>query len=108
MDNQEWFGVKCLVEHGGLSREPGGRVYEERVVIIRAKDFDEAIERAEVDAKRYAAQNRGTYIGYCNAYRMEADSLADGTEVFSLTREVLLTPTEFVARYYDDGTDKHH
>jgi hypothetical protein len=105
MDNQEWFGVKYLVEHGGLSHEPGRRVYEERV---RAKDFDEAIERAEADAKRYAAQNQETHTGYCNAYRMEADSMADGTEVFSLTREVSLTPDEFVTRYYDDGTDKHH
>jgi hypothetical protein len=107
MDNREWFGVKCLVEHGALSQEPGRRVYEERVVIIRAKDFDDAIERAEADAKSYAGENQGTYIGYCNAYRMGGDSIADGTEVFSLTREVSLTPDEFVARYYDDGTDTH-
>ena len=103
----EWYGIKCLVEHSGLSGEPGLLVYEERIVIFRASGFDQAIERAEREVADYAQRNGARYIGYCNAYKIDAPAIEDGTEVYSLMREVPLSPGEFITRYYDDGTDKH-
>jgi hypothetical protein len=104
--------VKYLVEHVGLSEKPGGRVYEERVVLFRASSFGEAIERAERHAEKYASELDGSYIRYCNAYRLFEDAIQDGvalqdaTEVFSLMREVSMPPNEFLNRYHDDGTER--
>ena len=101
---QQWYGIKCLVEHSGLSDEPGSHVYEERVVIFRAPDFDRAIERDEQEVVAYARLNGARYIGYSNAYKIEAPMIEDGTEVYSVMREMPLSPGDFITRYYDDGT----
>lgn len=104
---QQWYGIKCLIEHDGLSEEPGSHVYEERVVIFCAPDFDQAIARAEREVADYAQANGARYIGYCNAYKIDALAIEDGTEVYSVMREVPLPCADFITRYYDDGTDKH-
>jgi hypothetical protein len=108
VDRQDWYGVKCLVEHKGLSNDPKTRVYEERILVLRAPNFDEAILRAEREATQYAGQNNGLYIGYCNAYKIDSKTITEGTEVYSVMREVDLAPDQFIAHYYDDGSDKHH
>ena len=104
----QWYGVKCLIEHYGLSEEPGAHVYEERIVVVRAPDFDEAIRRAELAVTAYAQEIGARYMEYCNAYKMVAPTIEDGTEVYSVMREGPLSDDEFITRYYDDGTDKHH
>jgi hypothetical protein len=47
-----WFAVRCLFEWSGLGSMKR-RVYEERITLWRAPDFDEAIERAETEAGEY-------------------------------------------------------
>jgi hypothetical protein len=106
MDEHNWYGVKCLVEHKGLPVDPGKRVYEERIVLLRASGFGEAIRRAERAAVEYATPIGATYIGYCNAFQIAAGTIEGGVEVYSLMREVVLTPEQFIAHYHDDGTDK--
>jgi hypothetical protein len=104
---QHWYGVKCLIEHGEPSDQAGAHLYEERVVVFRATDFDQAIELAEREVTDYARQNDARYLGYCNAFKMDAAVIEKGTEVYSVMREVPLSPRDFIDRYYDDGTDKH-
>lgn len=41
-----WFGAKTIFLHTGIGVCPG-RMFEERVVLIKAQDLDEAIELAE-------------------------------------------------------------
>lgn len=103
----QWYGVKCLHEFslGGASapmRRLGAstkyRLIEERVVLVRARNFDEAIRKAEKCAKAYsrglsrrrngfgqAVRNR--YLGLCDAYLMDCLPVS-GAEVFSGTRLV--------------------
>ena len=107
MEEQHWYGVKCLIEKIGLSEVPDAHVYEERVVIFRASDFDDAMEQAEREASEYAQQSGGHYIGYCNAFKIDSAKIENGTEVYSVMREVTASPSEFITRYYDDGRDKH-
>ena len=106
MDENNWYGVKCLVEHKGLPVDPGKRVCEERIVLLRASGFDEAIRRAEQEVEHYTTPTGATYIGYCNAFKMDAETMEDGIEVYSLMREVALTPEQFITHYHDDGTEK--
>lgn len=106
MDAPDWYGVKCLVEHAGLADALEVHVYEERVVLVRAASFEEAIERAERRTEEYASGIGGQYIGYANAYRMSDVALGDGAEVYSVMREVPMLRGEFISHYYDDGTNK--
>jgi hypothetical protein len=107
MSETLWFGAKTWYRlpdayHKG---DGVGQVYEERVVLLRARNGDEAISRAELEAVRYAEQaNDGTeYLGVVNVYEM-FDDVSDTAEVYSVLRSSPLRPEEFLARYHDSAT----
>jgi hypothetical protein len=101
----KWFGVRTVyrLEARGrpvgrdASYSPSTTLVEERVVVLKARSVPEAIQKAEADARRYAAECRHRnpygqrvrtrYIGYCDAYR-SGQSLASGAEVFSASEVV--------------------
>lgn len=97
-----WYGVKTLyrVEARGRAArkdsdfDPDATLVEERVVLVRARSFDDAIARAEKEARAYAASPRWAspygqqvatrYLGECDAFLLAADPGA-GAEVYSRT-----------------------
>src|SRR5215470_16323813 len=101
----KWYGVKTL-HRTQPTGQPVGRdklysktmtLVEERVVILEARSFREAIRKGEAEARKYARrcrrrnpygqQVRSRYLGYCDVYVF--DELAGGgTEVFSTTEVV--------------------
>ena len=108
MSEASWFGAKTLYRWPNSYSEAGSGayVYEERVIVLRARDTYEAIVRAEQEAVRYAsAAADGTeYLGAVDVYEM-CEDVGDGTEVFSLLRSTPLAPKEFLHRYHDpEGT----
>jgi hypothetical protein len=105
---RSWYGAKCLFEHLDLSEEPGRTVYEERVVLIRATDWDDAIARSEADAARYAGELPGVrYLGFMDGYHIgPVPRITEGTEVYSLMRESALAGKDYLDRYCDDGTER--
>jgi len=99
-----WFGVKTLYRKAPVGRRIGmDELYsrditlvEERVVVVRARNGDEAIRKAEAEAKKYAAdwhrnpygqRVRTRYLGYVNAYEMY-NPPNKNAEVFSVTEVV--------------------
>jgi len=42
MAEREWYSVKCIFEHDDLAKEADATVYEERVIVLRATDFEDA------------------------------------------------------------------
>jgi hypothetical protein len=101
----KWFGVRTVYRIDARGRpvgrdelySPATTLVEERVVVLKARSFQEAIHKAEVDARRYVADCRhrnpygqlvrARYVGYCEAYRADR-RIASGAEVFS-TSEVV-------------------
>jgi hypothetical protein len=96
-----WFGVKTLFRTRAIGPpraidgafDPGIVLIEERIVLFRASGFDDAITRAETEARRYAktihrnpyGQKVVTrYLESCDAFKL-FDSPAAGVEVFSST-----------------------
>lgn len=97
-----WFGVKTLYRVQAVGRPRARDRYfdasltlvEERVVVFRARSHDEAIRKAEREAKEYAgaAMDRNPYgqrrkhrfLGALNSYEM-LDPPAARTEVYSDT-----------------------
>ena len=105
-DNLEWFGAKCIFAHHGLNGDKGVVHYEERVILVEADSFDDAIEEGEREARRYALeQSDCQYIEFINVFKLTSRQLGPGTEVYSLMRRSALSPSEFLDRYYNDGTE---
>ncbi|MGQ0613254.1 MAG: hypothetical protein ACT4PV_05895 [Planctomycetaceae bacterium] len=106
----EWYGVRCLFGHGPSEIEAGACVYEERIVILRAASFEDAVAKAEQDAATYASAFRGVeYLGLSQAYEI-ADELADDprqecAEIFSLMRSSTLGASDYIRRFFATGAE---
>src|SRR4051794_20791772 len=99
-----WFGVRCLFDLTERDAS-GSRRYEERVTVWAAATLDEAIARAEDDARDYAKDIEGRYLGLAQAFAM-SDQLTDGSEVFSLMRDSPLPPDDYLEHYFDSGSER--
>ena len=83
-------------------------MYEERIVVLKAFDDDEAISLAEADAESYAKKERGEYIGFVAVYQAkECDMIFEGIqETYSIMRHDESNVSEYLAYYYDTGTER--
>ncbi|MFT4167151.1 MAG: hypothetical protein QM650_18085 [Microlunatus sp.] len=104
-----WFAVRCLFRCGWpprASAEADHR-YEERITLWNARDIDEAIAMAEVEAEAYAAvidDAPSEYLGLAQAYAL-FDSPDHGAEVFSLIRSSGLDPSSYLDAFFDTGRE---
>jgi hypothetical protein len=103
----EWFAAKTVCRHERDSDGKRGTLFEERVVLLRATDFDDAIAKGEIEVQEYCRGLREVaYVEYINVYRLEADTIGDGTEVFSLMRESKLSDSDYLDHFYDDDNER--
>lgn len=100
-----WYGAKAVFRHADLE-EHGQRLFEERVVLIRATSPHEAIRKAEEQARKYAAENGVTWVEeYICTYEMFDEELGEGTEVWSLMRRSALDEAQYLRRFYSTGSE---
>lgn len=101
-----WYGAKTVYQVNGSSNKGNNKLYEERVVIVEANSFDEAILKAEKEALDYASDDSGLiYLGYVNVFKLSSEKIKDKTEVFSLMRENHLSPKKYIDKYFDTGLE---
>ncbi len=108
MSTPEWFAAKTVCKHERVAEDGACKtLFEERVVLLQAADFDAAIAKGEAEAQEYCRGVRDvTYTGYINVYRLFADTVGHGTEVFSLLRESELSDKDYLDHFYDDGRER--
>jgi Domain of unknown function (DUF4288) len=107
MQKERWFSAKCIFTHSNVKSEHKF-VYEERIVVIRGRKFDDAIRKAEKEAGKYAAALDGCcYIGYVDVYELFTKQLRSGSEVYSLMRDSNLPKNRYLDRYYDTGKERY-
>ena len=81
-------------------------MYEERITLWRARDFEHAIELAEAEAARYCEDLTDVqYVELAQAYELVDDPTVQGAEVFSLIRDSALPPSDYVDRFFDTGEE---
>lgn len=101
MEFSGWVSVRCVFRlQFGIDQ-----VYEERVTLWRAADMDVAIELAETEALKYAADVDGEYTGLAQANQL-SNALEQGTEVFSLMRSSELDVEAYLEHLFDTGTER--
>ena len=103
-----WFAVRCLFEKGWLPDDQEDSVYEERITLWRATSVEEAVARAEAEARTYAAaipDAPDRYLGLAQAFAL-SDGPADGAEVFSLLRGSTLPAEAYLDAFFDTGSER--
>ncbi len=104
----DWYAAKCIFFAEGLTDEHGHSLFEERIIVLQAATFDEAIHLAEEEAEAYAAQNNHAcvYTGYIDVYHLFAHALTHTTEVYSLMRGSHLSVDAYLDIFYDTGSER--
>ena len=102
-----WYAVRCVFSVG-WPPEAAGSTYEERITLWQAATADEAVSRAEAEARAYAAEIEdapSTYLGLTQSFEL-VDEPADGAEVFSLMRTSPLQPSAYLDACFDTGSER--
>lgn len=95
----KWFGVKTLTRWEAIGKpksiddnfDEDATLVEERVVLIRARSFDEAIKKGEKEAKEYLSEYKNfygqkvrlRYLEVCDAFELFDEPNENGVEVYS-------------------------
>lgn len=80
-------------------------LYEERITIWQAPDFETAIALAEREAADYASEGDEA-LGLSQAYELADEAPLHGVEVFSLLRESDLEPEEYLSTFFATGDER--
>ena len=100
MSDEVWYSAQCVFLHADKQHGPK-QMYEERIVLLRAKSFEAAIEQAEQEARRYCRDLDSTsYLDYVNVFRLSDDDLGAGTEIFSTMQQSDLSPRQYLDLHY--------
>jgi Domain of unknown function (DUF4288) len=105
MDNLNWYGAKTIYKHNLIEDDTAKTLFEERVVLFQAVDFDGAIAQAEVEAEAYAVSHDVEYLGFMDVFHIFDEKVGQGTEIYSLMRESGLSGPDYLDRFYDDGSE---
>ena len=103
---EQTYSVRCLFEWVQWSEKAKKHLYEERITVWRAPDFDTAIERAEAEAAAYAASICAQYLELAHGYRCDHLGESHGAELFSLLRESDLGPSDYLDAHFDTGHER--
>ena len=104
--DQPWYAVRCVLVFDAPEQAQQPRLYEERITLLRAASFEEAVERAECEAEEYCDGLDAEYVGLAQAYHLFVEGhVGDGDEVFSLMRTSELSPDEYSARFFATGQE---
>ena len=101
------YGVRCILEVPVESINAKKFLYEERITIWRAESLDDAIDRAEEEARTYCNAREGfKYSGLSQAFWMFQTIEENGVEVFSLLRESDLEIEDYLDRFFSTGDER--
>ena len=95
----KWFGVKTLTRWEAIGKpksidenfDEDATLVEERIVLIKARSFDEAIKKGEAEAENYLSEYKNfygqkvkqRYLKVCDAFELFDEPNESGIEVFS-------------------------
>jgi hypothetical protein len=93
------YGVRCIFACPKAAFNTLDYLYEERITVWRAKDINEALDRAIEEAYVYSRTHSFEYGGLAQAFWMFSELPIDGIEVFSLLRESNLHLEEYLSTF---------
>ena len=99
-----WYSAKCIFRF--IKTESRRQIYEERIVLIKAKNFDAATEKAEKNARKYCKDDDYCeFAGLVDVFELFGKKIADKSEVYSSMQTTDIEPDEFLRKFYPDVSD---
>ena len=93
MNTEPWYAAQCIFRHTDAGHGPK-QTYEERIILLRADNADDAIERAEKEAEGYCRDlNDCEYLGYVNVIECFAQLNFDILNRFAVIQNFTLHVT---------------
>ena len=107
IDDVGWYSAKTVYRHRLVQEGVTKTVFEERVVLLHAANFEDAIAKAETEANRYcSAVENVVYLGFVSVYYLPEETVGNGTEIYSLRRDSNLSDMEYLSRFHEDGHER--
>lgn len=103
-EHEPWYAAKTIFY------SPGNDLYEERVVLHEAKNWDEAFAKSEKEAREYVKEQKSIgvdteIVKMINVYHLYDSKISSGTEIFSSLRKTNLSKEDYIRTAYEDGMD---
>jgi hypothetical protein len=99
------YSVRCVIRWKPRQGQVLRHLYEERITIWQAQDFETAIALAERESADYASEGDEA-LGLAQAYELADEAHLHGVEVFSLLRESDLEPEEYLTAFFETGHER--
>ncbi len=100
MKKKKWFTAKGIFLHEPSSKNMK-QWYEERIVLLKAKEKKVALKLAKKEAKEYIKDlERTKYIEITNVYSLYDEEISDKCEIFSSKTISQLKPQDYLETYY--------
>lgn len=105
MDDEPWYGVRCVFEVDDEDPASGDHWYEERVTLWRAASEDDAIRLAEAEGDEHAEDVGKRRTGLVQSFHIFGPNVGSSTEVFSLIRGSRLSEADYLDAFFDMRTE---
>ncbi len=108
---EKWYTVKGLFrwyfKDGGATSN-----FEERIILVKAISFDDALDKAEIEAKEYCEEDpeanfRIESLTKFYAYEL-MDEIESGIEIFSHRVESTLDPKTWLKKFHPETVIKNN
>lgn len=103
MPKSSFYSAKCIFRNKDAST--GESFFEERIILLKAKGFDEAFEKAKLTSNQYVTQKLADVFLGCVGVFLIQDPLEDGVEVFSMLRVCDRSDSAFLNRLHTTGKE---
>ena len=101
---RDWHSVRSVFRSELAGANSRDQRLEERVVIFRAENFDEAFKKGEDEAKQHAAASpEPIALAHLAAHSIQETELREGKEVWSSVRELDRGDEDCLHRFYKGG-----
>ena len=102
---KNWFTAKGIFLHES-QLENQKQWYEERIVLLKAKDEKEALKYADEEAKDYIKDLDGTnFIEIIDVYELYDEEISNKREIFSSKTISLLKPQDYLEKFYPNSPE---
>ena len=95
-----WYSAKCIFRH--IETDSRRQMFEERITLHKAEDWDAAIEKAEVNAKQYCADVDCEFTGFVDVFEFFDEKIKDETEVYSSMQDNDLESNAYLNQFYPE------
>jgi hypothetical protein len=95
------FAIRSHFEFAKAKENLGiENIYEERIVVVRAKSHEDALRQGEAEADAYVGNGSGRRLHLIESYELFDTKLKLGVEIFSHLRGSQLNKESYLRSYF--------